>query len=941
MEFFESKLRVPYYTPYLIRERLFSLLEKNLERSLICITSDGGYGKTTLISSFIRENNLPAIWYQLSHLDRTPQTFLSYFKTAILRHISEDYNVYDIPIEDMKMELIRISTILSTWPKKLIIVLDNYQSINECDEIESMLSTLIKHASLNVTFIITSRVRPNLKLVHLKLQNRLVELGTHQLSFTSDEVERFFVQLHNIDLQTDEIDLIYHKTKGWAASLQLLQDLIKDMEISDRPLFWIKFRGTPDIYDYLGSEILASQTEEIKTFLYKTCLFTELNTDTINQFLDSTNSEQILKHLLENHLFIYKNEFGSIKYHTIFRAFLYKKLSEYFLKSDIMNFHRQISNIYEQKREYFLAFIHSIAGMDYLLGAKLMTNMRRQYESSQFLTLMDGLLEEISPEGYSTASIILYLVRCMPLEINKDLIKPLEKKIEDTKKTNSLLLADLQHLIGGLYFYTGDIDKSEQLCSDSLLHAIKNKDHELISINLSLRALISLYKGQFDKAIQFSKQALSYPDKNGNFHPHHMATWILSEVYLEQNELSKGEHLLTETFKLSGQRHDCSIIYPYCSMGKYYRIKGNYKESLEWMKKAESLALEFNIEYDLGWIYFQLALTYMKLKDFVEAELCLAKSRTYLTHSDYLTCTVKIAQIEVYQAFGNLTLAKELQDQLKQSIEEMKYYWLKQTQQIVSVTENIEDKHYKLSLHTLGNFEIRYEDKIISLKRKSSLQILQYFIANRHKKINKDSLIDQVFPEGTFESVKNQFYVSLSDLRKSIEPDIKTRRESSFIKRDMEHYSFCLDHVYLDVDEFIQLTKQQNISKIDRMKQLKEAEKLYRGDFFEGYPYHEFLEEEREKLRLLYLMTLQELADFYWENEDYKAGIEYYEKIIKKEPYNETIYVDYMKRLLQGNFFLQAKKVSEQYKNYIENELGIPVDEKVQRLFRKYTHPSN
>ncbi|WP_413357202.1 hypothetical protein AA0X71_20880 [Robertmurraya sp. 2P01SA] len=354
MEFLESKLRVPYYTPYLIRERLLILLEKNLDRSLICLTSEGGYGKTTLISSFIMENDIPAIWYQLSHLDSDPQTFLSYFKTAILRHISMDDNVYDAPIENVEKELSSVCTILSTWPKKLVIVLDNYQSINECEEIESMLTTLINHASPNVTFIITSRIRPNLKLVQLKLQNRLLELGTCQLSFTKEEIKQFFIQLHNINLQNDEIELIYNKTGGWAASLQLLQDLIKDVNTAERPLFWIKFRGTPDIYDYLASEILASQTEEIKTFLYKTCLFTELNADTINQYLNITNSEQILNHLLENHLFIYKNDFGAIKYHTIFRAFLHEKLSEYFLKSDIIDFHRHISHIYEKKESIFL-----------------------------------------------------------------------------------------------------------------------------------------------------------------------------------------------------------------------------------------------------------------------------------------------------------------------------------------------------------------------------------------------------------------------------------------------------------------------------------------------------------------------------------------------------------------------------------------------------------
>lgn len=142
-------------------------------------------------------------------------------------------------------------------------------------------------------------------------------------------------------------------------------------------------------------------------------------------------------------------------------------------------------------------------------------------------------------------------------------------------------------------------------------------------------------------------------------------------------------------------------------------------------------------------------------------------------------------------------------------------------------------------------------------------------------------------------------------------------------------------------DEFTQLVEQRNVfTENDRLKQLKRAEALYQGDFFEGYPYHDFLEEERHKLRSLFLSILQELADFHWKNGEFKAGIEYYEKLIKKDPYNETIYVEYMERLLIKNFPLQAKKVSEQYINFIENELGIPVGEKVQSLFRKYTHSS-
>lgn len=55
MKWIETKLRMPVYSPVVQRGRLFSELECLKPASLISIIGDSGYGKTTLVASYIHE----------------------------------------------------------------------------------------------------------------------------------------------------------------------------------------------------------------------------------------------------------------------------------------------------------------------------------------------------------------------------------------------------------------------------------------------------------------------------------------------------------------------------------------------------------------------------------------------------------------------------------------------------------------------------------------------------------------------------------------------------------------------------------------------------------------------------------------------------------------------------------------------------------------------
>lgn len=914
----ESKLSVPYFSPYLIRTRLFSYLENHLDRSLVSLTSIGGYGKTTLLSSFVKERSIPAIWYQLSHQDRNPRTFLSYLKTAITRKIIGNSAICNIKLGELEEEMGRLVDVLSTWPKRMVIVLDNYQYVDQCEEIENILANLILGSSPSVTFVIAGRTRPNLQLDHLKLQHKWSELTTRDLAFSKEEIFQFFVHLHRVHLYGHEVDTIFNKTEGWVTGLRLLQDSIKDMNDTERAAFWTKFNGTEDIYDYLGAEIVALQSEEIREFLYKTSLLIDLNPDVIDKYLETNHSSAKLEQLLANHLFIYKTDQGTIKYHKLFRSFLFKELSKRKSREEIDGYHNKLSQIYEHRYDFINAFVHSIIGRNFLNAAALKKRMKEHLNRSQFFDLNEKMLNMISPD-LSFTSFSLFLYRCIPLEVIKDLTKSLEVKYKDVKDDmDPAVLTHFQHSLAVIYYLIGEMDQSEELCGNSLQESINTNNHEMICKNLALRSLLYWYTGKHEAAVQCAQEMLSYSDSHLHFHSHFSVVWVLAQYYMDQKQFALAESFIQELLKLSEQRSDCTNIFPYSAYGRYCRLLGKHEEALVWLGRAEDIAIHLDLGYDLGKIYMEMAVTLLETGQWESAEQYLSKSEQYLSGNKFLTNQTKRMKIAVKE-MGNA-----------QSIAESKI----NAETLLVVTTKPKQK---LTIRVLGNFGINIGDKPITLKRKSSLRLLQYFISLRGSRLTKDSIIRELFPEGSTESNNNHFYVTVSYLRKALQPDLKSGKDSFYIKQSGNVFSFCMDNVDLDVHEFTKLIRSNGETGLERIEKLKKAEQLYRGDLFEGYPYVHFLDLEREYLRNAFIKILLELACYYWIQTDYAQGIEYFEKALQKEPYDEEIYIEYIQRLLEANLHFQAKKVSERCQRCMEYELGIPVRDKLRNLFKQYS----
>src|SRR5512139_974302 len=79
-----TKLYVPPPCPALVkRPRLTLDLSKALTRRLTLLSAPAGYGKTTLVSSWLREADIASTWLSLDEGDNDPIRFLQYFLSAL------------------------------------------------------------------------------------------------------------------------------------------------------------------------------------------------------------------------------------------------------------------------------------------------------------------------------------------------------------------------------------------------------------------------------------------------------------------------------------------------------------------------------------------------------------------------------------------------------------------------------------------------------------------------------------------------------------------------------------------------------------------------------------------------------------------------------------------------------------------------------------------
>ena len=163
---------------------------------------------------------------------------------------------------------------LSVLPKEIVLVVDNFQALEDPNKLQSA-GLFLKNLPSNLHVVIASRSEPALELANLRGKGRLTEIGADDLRFTGEEVRLFFQQFTGVELPQETIQALVERTDGWASALQMAALSLGRQ--SDPNILLANLKG--DVYylvDFLAEEVLDRQPEEMRQFLLKSSILDTL-----------------------------------------------------------------------------------------------------------------------------------------------------------------------------------------------------------------------------------------------------------------------------------------------------------------------------------------------------------------------------------------------------------------------------------------------------------------------------------------------------------------------------------------------------------------------------------------------------------------------------------------------------------------------------------------
>jgi LuxR family maltose regulon positive regulatory protein len=280
-----AKLHRPRVTRDLVvRPRLWELLNSGIDGQLTLVCAPAGFGKTTLISSWLDSMAAageedpappPAAWLSLDAQDSDLVVFLRYM-IAALRTLfpdagSETLALLGAPQQLSGAELFTtINNEIEALPSKFVLVLDDYHLLGGL-AVHGFLDGLTRQWPHPLHLVLISRIDPPFSLTSLRAKGRITEIRAADLRFNAEEMAAYLDHMVERPLRQQERDLLEQQTEGWIAALRLATLLLRStFDVKSLPP--IMARSGMSMSDYLQEEILEQQVPAIQTFLLKTAI---------------------------------------------------------------------------------------------------------------------------------------------------------------------------------------------------------------------------------------------------------------------------------------------------------------------------------------------------------------------------------------------------------------------------------------------------------------------------------------------------------------------------------------------------------------------------------------------------------------------------------------------------------------------------------------------
>lgn len=343
---------------------------------LTVIEAPPGSGKTTLLAEWHEAlaNDGRVAWLSLDDADNDPVQFWTYVIQA-LQTIDGGLGASALRLVGARREdvlglaLPMLLNDLAQIRSQALLVLDDYHAIREPD-VHAGLEYVVDHLPSTLKLAIATRRDPPLPLARWRARGELVDLRSDVLRFTRAEAVALLAGL-GLELEAEDAAELHRRTEGWAAGLYLAALSLRGR--TDKRAFITSFAGdNRDLVDYLVTEVLAEQTDEMRQFLLRTSILRRVCAPLCDAVTLGQDAAELLADIDRANLFLMplddRREW--YRYHPLFRQLLVLELerTEPGLAPAL---HRRAAQWYRDCGDVSEAIHHALVGDDVAHAAAL------------------------------------------------------------------------------------------------------------------------------------------------------------------------------------------------------------------------------------------------------------------------------------------------------------------------------------------------------------------------------------------------------------------------------------------------------------------------------------------------------------------------------------------------------------------------------------------
>ena len=356
-----TKLRPPRLSEDLLRRpRLIEKLER--PQTLSLVIAPAGYGKTTLVSTWLAQSGIPYVWLSLERDDDTLGGFLAGFAAALCRLVPtlageltrrpHPQTVEPDGEQELEYVLPILLNTLDTLEERFVVVLDDYHHIHDA-AIHRLVCGLLEHPPRALQLVLTARYDPPLP-PRLRYRGSVTEIRARELGFTEQEAQAFLGQFVAEPIAAQAVAGLVKESEGWAVPLRLAAMLLSqrhDAAVVDKALQICE----RSLLDYLDAEVLGHLPLDVQTFLVRTSILTLLNAgvcDAVTEEEQRTVDSKATLHLLaDRSIFVEQLDAAGewFRYHELFRCLLQRRLRNTHSAEEIDSFSQRARVWQEQQ----------------------------------------------------------------------------------------------------------------------------------------------------------------------------------------------------------------------------------------------------------------------------------------------------------------------------------------------------------------------------------------------------------------------------------------------------------------------------------------------------------------------------------------------------------------------------------------------------------------